>query len=317
MAEEDKEIKNKFPVTKVLPRLPVFSGDGKDSDYEQWAYEVHCLVNEKWPEDELKLLIRRSLKGQASRTLMNLGTEATVPQILAKFKAAFGPVLSMNTVMAQFYSLKQGQSEDARGYASRLEDCAHQAVTLGRINQGEVNILLKEAFGSGLRPQTKMATSFLLEDSNLNFDQLVLEVHRRERELNVSSSATSHAVQPSEVADLKAQIATLTSELRNLKMSIPSNQTPVPPTDTGRFIRGASPLMPQQRRHDPSGSFSRARGPRQPITCHRCGQLGHIARGCRNQSIQPPSQHNLNWNQPAGMGHPQVSSLPPSWGRRQ
>ena len=102
---------------RVLPRLPLFSGDG-DVTFDQWEFEVQCLIKEHWAEDDLKLLIRRSLKGQASRTLMNLGTDATVAQIVKKFQSVYGTILTSTSIMAQFYSLRQTPGEDAGSFAS-------------------------------------------------------------------------------------------------------------------------------------------------------------------------------------------------------
>ncbi|GFO14967.1 modulator of apoptosis 1-like [Plakobranchus ocellatus] len=190
MTAEDKD--TKFGMTKVMPRLPVFTGESKDCSFDQWEFEVQCLIKEAWPEDEVKLLIRRSLRGQASRTLMNLGTDASLATIMAKFKSVYGHILSLNTVMATFYSMKQAETEDAGSFAQRLEDTAHQAVTLGRVEQKELNALLKEAFCAGLKPQTKLITGFLLENKALTFDQLSLEVKRRDSYHCSSTCCTNH-----------------------------------------------------------------------------------------------------------------------------
>ena len=60
-------------VHTILPRLPLFSGETKDAAFNLWKYEVECLRAEGKREADVRLAIRRSLKGQASRTLMTLG----------------------------------------------------------------------------------------------------------------------------------------------------------------------------------------------------------------------------------------------------
>ena len=69
----EKKMDSKF-TSFVLPRLPPFSGDDKDCQFDLWHYEVQCLEQEKHPESDIKLAIRRSWRGQAQRTLMSLAT---------------------------------------------------------------------------------------------------------------------------------------------------------------------------------------------------------------------------------------------------
>jgi hypothetical protein len=46
---------------KVMPRLPVFSIDDKDTAFNLWEFEVQCLVAEDQHEADIKLSIRGSL----------------------------------------------------------------------------------------------------------------------------------------------------------------------------------------------------------------------------------------------------------------
>ena len=299
---------------RVLPRLPTFSGEG-EMNFDQWQFEVDCLVKEKWPEDELKLLIRRSLKGKASRTLMNLGVNASVEEIITKFKNVFGTILTASSVMAQLYSLRQNPGEDAGVFASRLEDCAHQAVKLGRVTHRELDALLKEAFCAGLRSQTKLATGYLIENKKLSFDELTFAVKRKERDLGEPQAKAI-----SEVAELRAQVAQLTTELKALKGASHSGDAARVQNDQQhyRYEQGRDRYHRPQNNFRAASNSNRATGgsvafpPRtgRPVTCYRCGAEGHIARGCRNNI---PS--SLNSRTPMGAANPWVKQQQASWGR--
>ena len=85
-AEADTKMEGNQQSSFLLQsRLPSFSGDGKDADFDLWKFGVDCLVQEGLGENTVRAFIRKSLKGQASRTLLSLGVEASVQDILAKF----------------------------------------------------------------------------------------------------------------------------------------------------------------------------------------------------------------------------------------
>ncbi|GFN86889.1 paraneoplastic antigen-like protein 5 [Plakobranchus ocellatus] len=215
---------------------------------------------------------------------MSLGTDASLATIMAKFKSVYGPILSLNTVMATFYSMKQAETEDADSFAQRLEDTAHQAVTLGRVEQKELNALLKEMFCAGLKPQTKLATEFLLENKVLAFDQLSLEVKRREKELNIATTAQVHAAQIMEIAELRSQVAQLTAEIRALKQTSShslaathyNHANSFTSTTPARNLLVPRASVPTSAR--PNLTWTEANRSRGLTTCFRCGQPGHIAR---------------------------------------
>ena len=123
-------------------RLPTFSGDDKDDQFVTWQFDVQCYQREGRTENELLSAIPRSVKGVAARTLVNLGIEASVSQILDKFKQVFSTIQSLQAVLHQFYSLWQQQDEDARAFAGRLEDALFQAVRLEAVPRDTAKAML-------------------------------------------------------------------------------------------------------------------------------------------------------------------------------
>ena len=182
-------------VHAILPRLPLFSGETKVAAFDLLKYEVECLRAEGKREADVRLAVRRSLKGQASRTLMTLGVGASVDDILLKFQSVFGPTETAQNILSRFYSLQQGPTEDAGAFAARLENAILQAVQLGRVRREDVDAMLCEAFEGRLRRETKSVTSYLFTPRK-EFYKLLVEVKRKEREL-VDKVGTVASVQAS------------------------------------------------------------------------------------------------------------------------
>ena len=218
-------------VHTIVPRLPLFSGETKDAAFDIWKYEVECLLAEGKREADVRLAIRRSLKGQASRTLMTLGVAPSADDILLKFQSVFGPTETAQNILSRFYSFQQSQTEVAGAVAARLEDAILQAVQLGRVRREDVDAMLCEAFEGGLRRETKSVTSYLFTPRE-KFSKLLVEVKRKEREL-VDKGGTVDSVQASEVEALKILVLELRSDLRTLKkersQQSSAHSTSVPP----------------------------------------------------------------------------------------
>ena len=104
----------------------IFSGDSiskSDMTYDLWKYEVKCLQEDRsLAEEDIRLVIRRSLKGEAAHVLKRLGHNVFVKQILANFDGVYGVVETGEETLAEFYSTKQHKSEDVSTWGCRLEE---------------------------------------------------------------------------------------------------------------------------------------------------------------------------------------------------
>ena len=107
--------------------LPGFSGDSGDGSLQRWLYEISALVNEKRTEGDIKHAIKRSVKGEAATFLATTDVDLTVQEIVKKMNATFGPTNTGLSIMSKFYSLRQGEEEEAGRFAIRLRSTLHQA----------------------------------------------------------------------------------------------------------------------------------------------------------------------------------------------
>ena len=71
-----------------IPKIPTFSGDGskQDTSYELWKYQVECLLKDKYSESVVAQSARRSIRGEAGKVTMSLGSDANIRQLLEKME---------------------------------------------------------------------------------------------------------------------------------------------------------------------------------------------------------------------------------------
>ena len=318
-----------------LPKLPIFSGEDRHTSFENWDFEIQCLEAEGTNKVKIIAAIRRSLQGQAILTLRTLGIANVkdLQKIREKFKAVYGSTLSSQTVMSNFFQIKQKDGETAGSFAMRLENCLAQAVELKRVEEDDKEPMLKEAFKAGLNTQLKMGVDYLFSCKDKSFDQLVVLVKTKEEELGLDHKKgkinSASAVQNEQIEQLTATVAQLKTELQNLKQmksettqfSGPPGQytgPPGPPGPPGHFsgphghYNGPPGQFGGQRQQGPRHYGHRSQGqhrhifrpnrPPQPMQganhdgannayqhaqttppqCWKCGQIGHLQRGCRN-----------------------------------
>ena len=109
-------------------RVSTFSGSDRDCSYEQFRYDVNCLINQGAPEGMILTAIKRSIKGQAQDIVLHMGESASVKDILSRFEMMFGDVDPPHILLAQFYAAEQMAGESITNWYTRLQDMASKVM---------------------------------------------------------------------------------------------------------------------------------------------------------------------------------------------
>lgn len=324
------------------PRVAIFSGEsGKnDTSYEVWKYQVTCLLDkkDKYPRHVISQAIRWSLKGEAAKVAMRLGSDAEVDELLHKFDSVYGVVETKESMLAQFYSARQRDDEDVSSWSCRLEDLLNKTfqtdpAAVGRYGQNE---MLRTMLWTGLKPALKDKSGHKF-DAIEDFDALRSALRRveydhtqRNDDSHSKKTATSKmAVQNSDtlgkdISELKGIVQQMQGDLSSLKQPSGSkSQSVAAGSGNGKNRwgnrrgnrndgRNADQYDPRQQSYQPPSLTYQPQPPsadnphvddNPPYvpTCYRCGQLGHLQIGCR---VILDHSRILNSKGPMGRGRP-------------
>lgn len=315
-----------------FPKISPFSGDGKkDVPYDVWRSEVLCIIKEGHPSHAVAQAVRSSLRGEALRVRSRLGPSASTDQVLAKMDSVYGNVQQTEMLLAAFYSARQKTDEDVGSWSCRLEDLLYKAAERGQADLSQSDAMLRTMFWSGLTPCLKDASGHLYERIT-DFDQLRVAIRRLEedcrsrqgddktqkkREVTPAKSATPVVpAENTELQELRGMIQQLATEVRSIKDNKNvqdyrksgdqhghQDRNHHISSRTGNSMynhRNDRHEQQQRSSHNPAQPASTDRDDSQDHdeepTCYRCGQVGHIALGCRAK-VKP-----LNSNRPASRG---------------
>lgn len=228
-----KEQMPPITVSNHQPRLSIFYGDTTsltkgEVTYDQWRYEVRSLLVENtYKKETILQAIRRSVRGEASKMLMRLGTDVTIETILEKFESVYGVVDTKESLLARFYSAKQRDDEDITTWSCRLEDILSQAVEKKIIRAADTNEMLRSMFWTGMRQDLKDISGYKFETVK-DFDKFRVEIRKLEQDhlkktekqgssLAISKSATDkNEIEKSDVQELKGMVKSLTHTVNKM-----------------------------------------------------------------------------------------------------
>jgi hypothetical protein len=246
-----------------LPKLPKFSGtpDKKEPSFRLWRFAVDNL-GESFGEREVKRAIHQSVTGIAAETLMRLGKNATLIQILEKFEHVFGTVTSVEKLLADFYTAQQKSSETIAEWACRLEDIvSHPKLNL---QIGEKEQMLKSRFFYGLHSESiKNAIRHRFTEGR--YEELLILAREAEDEGKVGKA----------VAKPQTVVDTEQSKLDSILKQIKDLQSKMAEYDKrlGKF-QPSHPSSSKTYSKEPSQSTEKK------VTCFYCRKPGHVKKNC-------------------------------------
>ena len=185
--------------TTFFPKFSTFSGEDqkqrKESSFEEWKYEVMCCIKEGvHSQQAIAQAIRKSLTGKAKQVLINSGTTANIDEIMKKLERVFGNVASGESMMQEFYTATQGQTENAVAWGLRLEEIMKLAVDKGHVKAESTNKMLKNRFWKGLRSERlKNATRIHFFNTD-EYQELLSRVREEENEMKLNAGVQHQPV---------------------------------------------------------------------------------------------------------------------------
>ena len=176
----------------LYPKFSPFSGEDPkpktEATFEEWKYEVNCIVQDgDHSNATIAQAIRKSLRGQAKRVLLPLGTMADIREIMNKLEGVFGNVATGESVLQEFYMASQREGETVAAWGLRLEEILQKAIEKGQVRKDEKNDMLRTKFWKSLRSERlKNATRVHFETIS-SFELLRRAVRAEEHEMMLNS----------------------------------------------------------------------------------------------------------------------------------
>ena len=195
------------------PYLPQFTGESKGCEFKLWKSAVNSIKTSYTTQSVIQS-IRKSVQGNASKVLSNLPYDCTIEDILESLSTVYGEVTDSATSWQLFYSSKQGPKEDLCIWHTRLQSILYN---IPDIDKASSDIHLKTRLFHGLYSTTlKEQSRHKFDDDSIKEAELLKYLRKLDTEKVVSKSMSSISTD-SEFSDLQKQVASLSSELKQLK----------------------------------------------------------------------------------------------------
>jgi hypothetical protein len=257
-----------------IPRLPKFSGvsaSKSEPSYRVWKFEAENLLS-TYNGTEVKRAIHNSVIGLAAETLMRLGQNASLQEILSKFDNIFGVVVNKEKLFADFYTANQNVNESVAEWSCRLEDIlSHPKIEVTDEQKSE---MLKSRFFYGLTSEpVRSAIRHCFTSSDYN--QLVVLAREAEHEMSCKSNKV---VSKPQVSDpMQKTLDEISKSLKDLKTNSDGWEKRLQAVEHQLGFRNAS--QNQSKQHQTFSSSGNTSQPQQMV-CFYCKAPGHFKRNC-------------------------------------
>jgi hypothetical protein len=297
------------------PRISNFWGTTTQKDatsFDVWKYEICCyLEDSQYSEESILEAIRRSIKGDAAKVLMRMGPKASVVNILDKLEGLYGTVATEGTLLTEFYAAQQNENEDVTAWSCRLEDTIQKVHERRLISGATMREMLRSKLWSGLRNEALRNATRYKYDLIKDFDELVIEIRSVEHELGADKKKVkAHSLQKATgkadekdgniLKDISDRLEKMEKKMEDMKtQNLQDSQERTGyrnqrGSSRGRYHRGRGRGRGQWRdqqwresrpHRDETGPHDDEKAgvdnEEEDVVCYRCGQIGHIALGCR------------------------------------
>ena len=216
------EIMTKGLLKTTPPKLHPFSGEQlrEDVPYEQWEYEVKKALQSHTEKSVCEAMVQ-CLKGPTLEGVRSLGEDASVADILNYLKGLFQGAAPFDTLLQNFFQLKQGESERVAKFAVRLE--SHLATLKWQYPEGLApgyeSKLKRDRLFYGLHKDIRDSIRTAYQNSQVPYADLLRAAREIEEELGTSSQsdADSTAKQSKGKAKVASAIAPGLDSTANLE----------------------------------------------------------------------------------------------------
>ena len=184
-----------------FPKFSPFSRDDpkpkSEATFEEWKYEVECTRNENvYSNTAITQAVRKSLRGQAKRVILPLGTYAKVEDLMERLENVFGNVASGQSILKEFYTATQSETETTTAWGLRLEENFQRAIEKGKARETDRDSTLREQFWKSLRIERLKNATRIKYETIESFELLRTAVRAEENEMKLTSNISQQQWRP-------------------------------------------------------------------------------------------------------------------------